>query len=370
MATDTYTMPMGGTETSLSPAEIEHALVAMWKSPAGEAAGDAQSALRVVLGNVLWLGTTEQMARVRSISTRVVSRYPCRLFLLEYDGSRQDPAIHAQVTAECFVPQPGAPPVCGEVVSLQFGPAAVQHLRGVVAPLLLPDVQTVLWENLGDVEVPALDSLQEYCDRTIAQVSLASKPARKLQKLVAMESPAFDLSWFRMASIREQVAAFFDDANVALSPAEIVHIRVGLVKRSEQRTLPELMGSLFVGWIGSKLGWKPDTPLPRGYRYRTPHGAVHVVCEDTAEIAGPVQNNLNQIDMTDSRGRTFHMVLKDRANEMDMWCDDGCGCHRHVMLSEFSEADALGAALNSGRNLEGFRGAAALAIPLLESLHP
>jgi len=369
MAAESFTMTLEGHHTTLSPDQIERELSSMWKPM--EEGTESTSVTRVVLGNVIWIGLADQVERVRAIVQKVVPKYPCRLFLLQYERENTSDEVKASVSAQCFVPQKGEPPVCCEVIGMSFGPNAARHLRGCVAPLLLPDIQTVLWENLGGVFIEQFDDLQKFADRTITQVSLTRNPARILRRLGEGATTILDLSWFRLGPIRDQVAAFFDDTGVTFDLNNIAVVKVQILRRDQNRALPEVMAALFAGWMGSLLGWKPVGPTNKGFRFDSPSGPVEVTTERVAPTEGPVLNNMNEIRLTDRKGEVFNLTMQQCGGAMDLWCGerDRHAGERHLVLSELSEADALGAALNMPASFERFRAAALLAVPLLDSFY-
>jgi hypothetical protein len=87
MALDTF--QLGGHSTSLSPAEIERELSSLWKPQSDGPTPDSTSVSRIVLGNVIWIGTADQADRTRAVILKVLPKYPCRLFLLEYQPRQQ-----------------------------------------------------------------------------------------------------------------------------------------------------------------------------------------------------------------------------------------------------------------------------------------
>lgn len=370
MAVDSFAVFLSGHETSLSPALIERELSSMWKPIQDAAESENTAVSRVVLGNVLWIGTSDQMERIRGVIQKVVPKYPCRLFLLEYQPANDEGNVRAAVNAQCFVPRKGEPPVCCEVIHMTFGSQSARHLQGCVAPLLLADLQTVLWEGLGDTDVRQLAELEEYADRTIHQVSLSSKPGAALRRVLASPRPCFDLSWFRMTPIREQVTAFFDDPASVLDLRKINSVRVNALNRGDASSLPEVMGALAVGWLASRLKWEAVGATDDGYQYKSPAGIIDAVIDTKAPPPEMVLNNLNTILITDENGGAFELSLGDqkKGGVMDFRCGRGdqMSSMRHLLLSELGEAEALGLALNSPMNVRYFREAAALAAPLLD----
>lgn len=372
MSVDSFSVFLKGHDVSFSPAEIERELASMWK-PVSERveSGSHGGVSRVVLGSLLWIGSERAMERVLSTIRKLVPKYPCRLFLLEYREGQPGAEVKAAVNAQCFLPKPGAQPVCCEVIHLTFGPEGARHVRGSVTPLLIGELQTVLWDNLAEDRPEGVKALAAEAEEMIHQASRWREPARALEALLASDIPAFDLSWFRLASIREQLITFFDDPHAGFRLDAIRQVRVQVSHHGPESRLPEVMGALLVGWLGSRLGWEAAPPKRSGFRYKA--GAEHVLVKFDAlpRDGGDLQTQLSRIDIETREGDRFHLALSHCGDGMDLWCGeetDGSPIRR-LVLSELGEAEALGLALNASKDPKGFRAAARLAIPLLEYFH-
>ncbi|CAN5459273.1 glucose-6-phosphate dehydrogenase assembly protein OpcA [soil metagenome] len=351
-----------GAATSLSPSEIERELSSMWK-PINEAEGASVS--RVVLGNVLWIGRESQAERIRSVFQSVAPKYPARVFLIILREG-DNPEITATVAAQCFRPKAGDIPVCCEMITLYFTGKSGRHVRGCVAPLLLADIQTVLLTTLDPEEFPQIKDLQQHVDRTISMASLAADPAAVLRGCFESEQSCFDLSWFRMIPIRQQVSAFFDDAAQSFRLDKISEVRVSAVRRSSGSTLPELMSALFVGWIAARMKWTVAESAGGDFQYASAAGPVTVRLEQCEAGVDCGAATLTGITLRDRDGSSFDVSLAGQRMNMVASKGESHLAERHLFLSELDEADALGTALNTPMTVRYFRQAATLAAPLLE----
>lgn len=370
MAVESFPTTFHGKQTTLSPAEIERELADMWKASQQDGESGRPAASRVVLGNVIWSGKAEELDEVQSLIERVVPKFPCRIFLLVYEPDRSHDKITSTVKAQCFLPSRNAAPVCGEVIEFRFGPNSARHLRGCVTPLLLPNLQTVLLESqLGGPE-PEVEKLGRYADRTITRAGRTSSPAGVLRKIASGDHPTYDLAWFRMNPIREQLAAFFDDPDPGFDLFGIRSVSIGTIRQNERDRVPEVMASLFTGWLAASLDWTPKKPFSGGMRYESEAGDVDVCVHEACRLGAPVPNHLNRIEMVDGDGRRFNMLLQQEGHSMDLWCgpSEDVPRGRHLVLAELEDAEALGFALNTPISWRRFRTSAEKAAPLLESL--
>jgi glucose-6-phosphate dehydrogenase assembly protein OpcA len=162
-----------------------------------------------------------------------------------------------------------------EHVVVDIGTQHVEHLATIVDPLVVTDLPTMLWAPHGHGE--AIDELLP-----LAQVVLLDsvddpdlEEAVMRAQALAQRAYVVDLAWLRSTPWRERVAAAFDPPRErlqlpTLSSVEIRH-------HAESR----LAGVLFLGWLSSRLGWKPGALSARSDgtmqgRARTRKGEVHM----------------------------------------------------------------------------------------------
>lgn len=369
MAVDSFAMFLNGHSVTLSPDQIERELSSLWK-PVSGGDGGTNSVSRVVLGNVICIAATTHMDRLRAVIQKVVPVYPCRLFLLEYQPDETGASIQAAVNAQCFVPKKNEVPVCCEVIHMTFGPNGAKHLHGCVAPLLIADLQTILWSSLGDVELKQATELEKYCDRILFQASISSRPSLLLRRMVESSLSEFDLSWFRMRPVREQMAAFFDDPANSFQLSRIRRVEISAFTNDATGSLAEIVGAMIVGWLAAKLRWKPAPAGGNGScSYLSADGPVEITLK-TPQQDHANCGTLDTIRLFDDEGQTVEVSLHSGsgAKAMSLCCSRAGKqtYHRNISLSENDEADAVGIALNTPSRVFYFRETAELAIPLLE----
>jgi len=162
-----------------------------------------------------------------------------------------------------------------EHVVVDIGTQHVEHLATIVDPLVVTDLPTMLWAPHGHGE--AIDELLP-----LAQVVLldsVDEPDLRDAVMRAQELSqrvyVVDLAWLRSTPWRERVAAAFDP------PRE--RLQLPTLSSVEVRHHPEsrVAGVLFLGWLASRLGWKPGALSARSDgtmqgRARTRKGEVHL----------------------------------------------------------------------------------------------
>jgi len=151
----------------------------------------------------------------------------------------------------------GPEPLFREQVELKVGPHHIPHLDTIVDPLVLTDVPTLVWSPHGHSE--AVDSLARL-GQVVLIDSVAEPDARAaVERARELTEHAYvvDLAWLRTTPWRERIAASFDPPEWRRELAAINRVTV--------RYRPDSGASAFLllGWLSSRLGWKPGSMAGR-----------------------------------------------------------------------------------------------------------
>lgn len=169
-----------------------------------------------------------------------------------------------------------------EHVVVDIGAKHVGHLATIVDPLVVTDLPTMLWAPHGHgdaidalmplAQVVLLDSVDE------PDIEDAVGRAREL----AQRAYVVDLAWLRSTPWRERIAASFDP--------ERYRLQLPTISSVEVRHHPDsaIAGVLLLGWLSSRLGWKPGALSSRTNgclecRARTRKGEVHMTLKPAPE---------------------------------------------------------------------------------------
>jgi glucose-6-phosphate dehydrogenase assembly protein OpcA len=360
-----------GVPVELSPAAIERELSAMWEKRADETQAEDEGVGRITLGNLVWLGTSRHVERTRQVFSRLVSRYPCRLFLLEYTAIEPQHPMEAFVNAHCFLAKGVRREVCCEEIHLRFGNEGLRLVSGAVLPLLLTDVPTTLWYYSREPEQYAetLPSLEGLADRVVTDVSWMAEPADGLRGMVDIKSRVVDLSWHRLAPYRELIASIFDDEahGRLLDKLESVHFRWRGQPRGPHCSLH---ASLLAGWFASSLRWEPGVdPETGGVAFHSGKSTRHVHVE---VATGSPPKGLDLVEMKFSTGDVIRLGAEENPLHLVKRVEGPSFARetapRTLSAALNDEAESLGHALNSRSDQQLFRQAAACAWPLLRQV--
>jgi glucose-6-phosphate dehydrogenase assembly protein OpcA len=141
------------------------------------------------------------------------------------------------------------PAVLREKVHLTFG--ELRALPSIVGPLVVPDLTTVVWSPHG--ERVALNALLDIAEVVLYDAADEPEVYYALARASELAERAYvvDLAWLRSTPWRERTAALFD-APIRRSASEAIQV---VSVRHHPDSVPAAL--LLVGWLGSRLGWRP-----------------------------------------------------------------------------------------------------------------
>jgi glucose-6-phosphate dehydrogenase assembly protein OpcA len=189
---------------------------------------------------------------------RVGRYHPSRLVLCAVEDGRTTIDAWAGVGTDDAEAMPGHIAVARERVELEIGPRHLSKLDTIVDPLLVSDLATMVWAPHGHTE--ALDSLRRLAQIVLVDTQDEPDVRDALGRAAELAGHAYvvDLAWLRSTPWRERVAASFDPPALRTSLGSVSSVIV----RHRQDSLSAAL--LFVGWLSSRLGWKPDSLARRG----------------------------------------------------------------------------------------------------------
>jgi glucose-6-phosphate dehydrogenase assembly protein OpcA len=175
-------------------------------------------------------------------------------------------------------PHPAGLGVMREEVEIDIGPAHVEHLETIIDPVVVPELQTMLWSPHGHDE--AVEGLHRICDVILRDSDDAPDPPEAFAHATGLLRSVYvvDLAWLRTTPWRERLAAAFDPPDRRAALAQLGEVTVRHREGSRASAL------LLAGWLGSRLGWHngdvavafeavdQDAPGLAGVTLRCPEG--------------------------------------------------------------------------------------------------
>lgn len=203
----------------------------------------------VALGRVLTLiikSDHRPAERAIEAANDASREHPMRVIVLvthPEDASRLDAQIRI-----------GGDAGASEVIILRAHGEAANNPESLVTGLLLPDAPVVVWWPDTPPEAPALDPLGRIAQRRITDSSTSQAASERLQRLDETYRPGdTDLSWTRLTTWREQLAAVLDQP--PYEPVTAIEVR---------GASPSPSTALLAAWLGLAL----DAPV--SWQYEDP----------------------------------------------------------------------------------------------------
>lgn len=291
------------TETT-SPAEhmrrvsvekIETELDNMWQqaNADAQASGAPAASRNSVLTLVIYAQGAKEARRLVGVIESLGSMHPSRAIVLDPESSSDGDPLVAYIATHTFESR-GVVSHAEEIL-LRARSSAVDHLPGLVLPLIVSGLPSYLWWTR---EPPwrstSFEAMVDGFDRLVIDTSDMDHSAGSL---VALDDLMYrkkssvaisDLNWTRQAPWRDLVAQFFDGPTERAYLAGIDRVTIEYAAGNEADE-PNVAGAyLFAGWLASRLGWQSETMQYSDVTYAT---SQHTLTSGTA--GHPVILNLN-----------------------------------------------------------------------------
>ena len=240
---------------------VEHELDNMWReanAKAGISGGQAYSR-NSVLTLVAYTPSIERAGQFVGLVHSMTTTHPSRAIVVAADPSDSGAGIQSYIGT--YIGADGAS--YGEDIVVVAQSEAIQHLPGVVLPLIVSGLPSFLrWTDEPPWGTALLEALVDGCDRFIVDTSEMSDVRRSLTSLADLvrrkkSRCAFsDVSWSYQSPWREIVAQFFDPAPLRPYLDAIERVTLEFAAGDEDAPVNPGQAYLFAGWLASRLGWR------------------------------------------------------------------------------------------------------------------
>jgi glucose-6-phosphate dehydrogenase assembly protein OpcA len=294
----------------------------------------------------------------------LASRHPSRAIILS-PGDPDGPAtIDAQIFARCQIAKGVSVETCTEEILLRTGGEIVQHLTGVIAPLLIHDLPAVLWwpDDPPIGSRPFRELLDSASRLLVDSGTFREDGSRRLVALAAVVAegrpPVHDIGWMRLTLWRELVAGLFDHPLLLPELAHIRSLRIFVSRPGE--TFRITKAACFAGWLASSLGWEIAAPMETQRGSDSLAGAFRHGRHPIKVEFRPVQQvtdrsvrspgSLTRVELELGRGRHDIRARVTRAADHLLATADWSGARvtrRAGRLEPFGEAPYIAEALDS-----------------------
>jgi glucose-6-phosphate dehydrogenase assembly protein OpcA len=187
---------------------------------------------------------------------RVGRFHPSRTILLAVEPGRT--TMDAWVSMATEEMSASGLAISRERVELDVGERHLSGLSTIVGPLVVPDLATLVWAPHGHDD--AVDALRGLGQIVLVDTLQDPDVDGALDRVAGLMVDLYvvDLAWLRSTPWRERVAAAFDPPP---HRAGLRSVSAVTVRHRQDSVAP---AALFVGWMASRLGWRPSGLLRRG----------------------------------------------------------------------------------------------------------
>jgi glucose-6-phosphate dehydrogenase assembly protein OpcA len=202
---------------------------------------------------------------------RVGRYHPSRTILCSVEEGRTTLDAQATLSVDATA-DPSSISVVEERVEIRLGPSQLRRLDAIVDPLILPDLETVVWAPHGHSE--GIDAMRRLADVVLLDSSDLPDMRAAVNRVCDLSDYAYivDLAWLRSTPWRERIAATFDPPMRRPMLRQISRVVV------RHRPDSAVSAVLLLGWFCSRLGWQPGALVAENGRLhgRASAGKVEV----------------------------------------------------------------------------------------------
>lgn len=230
-------------EQDTSPQAIEEALRRLLMER--HAANHTLAPARVL--NLVVIVDSEGKEEIASRLQRVGRYHASRTVLCAVEEDRTTIDAHAVMALD--EPEAAGIGLMREEIEIDVGPEHLAHLETIVDPVIVTDLQTMVWSPNGhDEAVTALASLTDVLLYD-SDDSSDTRDAFRRARAPLPRTYVVDLAWLRTTPWRERLAASFDPRERRGSLDEITCVAI------RHREGAAASALLLAGWLSSRLHW-------------------------------------------------------------------------------------------------------------------
>jgi len=268
-----------------------------------------------------------------------VGRYHAsRTILVAVEPGRTTLDAWASLHSDVDRLEPGQLALTHEDIEVDVGSKHVPNLATIVDPLLVRDLITIVWSPHGHPE--AVDAVLGLTDVVLLDSVEDLDVAGALGRVAELAAAAYvvDLAWLRSTPWRERIAATFDPPDLRPALRQLSGVTV---RHRSDSTAAALM---LVGWLASRLHWKPHALARRNgtregkLRARRGEVDVRLVADDDLSVpglAGVTIETAHGYEISLNRGPgglTAHRRTRDGSEQR--WTVLGASRGEHGILGE------------------------------------
>lgn len=240
-------------------ARIQNELDGLWES-FHQDLSEGQAVTRACMSNlIIYCDNDEQSKEIELSIPAIVQMHPARVILLTGQGNTPGSGIEAYVSGHYHALSSGWQ-VCAEQIRVVANAQSIRRLPSVTRAQLIGDLPTTLW--WASLQPPPFAGklffkLADMSDQIIYDSIGWTNPSKGMQAMsrwVAAERNEyviFNLAWRRLKPWRSLLSQVLDPVVHTNALARVSGLTI------EHGPHALAMSLLLLGWLASRLGWKP-----------------------------------------------------------------------------------------------------------------
>jgi glucose-6-phosphate dehydrogenase assembly protein OpcA len=222
--------------------------------------------VRTSIFNLVIYAQDENAARrLADDLTHFAGRHPSRAVILTGDRTQPVNRVDADVSVYCRFPSPDLPALGYEQVLVKGLGRAADHLASVALPLLVPELPTYLWwPGQPPFGHRVLHRFLTFADTLIIDSAQFDSPGDGFANVAWLSQGTQgvnDFNWGRLTTWREIIAQFFDGPQWQPYAFGVRSLSLDFGSGASDYRQATSGTLLMLGWVASRLGWKPETTL-------------------------------------------------------------------------------------------------------------
>ncbi|MBN2411647.1 glucose-6-phosphate dehydrogenase assembly protein OpcA [candidate division KSB1 bacterium] len=311
--------------------EIEKKFSDIWKNTTGD--GRDKAVVKAsTLNLIITINDKNQYLNTLNLIPEVTFHNPCRIIMILINPELDTERITSYISAFCQPPRQDGVQLCSELITLETGNAGINHLPGILLPLLLPDLPVFLWSpnNLFLNNFKSQDFHKNiervilYSPETIDSIDELYKMAGYVIN-ASETSKISDMTWARLTGWREAVARFFD-----FQEREQYLNNISKISIEHFSKAVSTHAYLMAGWIASRLDWTPvNSPDNKRHHFIFTGPSGNQIdlfikkapsdkndqCLSKVEIQSLVQNRIITFSAVQAKNNIIKTIIKDQNSE-------------------------------------------------------
>jgi len=267
---------------------------------------------------ILFTHKNERAAYIRTITQKVIERFPSRVIFITVDKKSSEDYLKA--SASVMTGAQGECDVVCDLIEIEAAGSSQKRIPFAILPHILPDLPIyVLWAEDPSQENPLSHQLEKLATRIIFDSESASD-LPKFAKALLRNQKEFgcdvaDLNWARTESWRELLSSTFYSPERLDQLKQTKSIQITYNGYETKFFCHTQIQAIYIqGWLASQLNWKLKSSTKDQFRYQDV--SVHLVSNSNSLLP---PGTVISLDLETSHGEKFSFCRsKEHPHQINM----------------------------------------------------